>query len=135
MDGVVLTPLKTIFNAKGFIYHAMKKSDDEFHGFGEAYFSTIEKDCIKGWKKHTKMTLNLIVIYGEIQFVIFCKKTNFFFSVKLSRKNYQRLTIRPGLWVAFKGLSKDNILLNLASTEHDPHEVESIALESIEYKW
>ena len=135
MDGVVLTPLKKIYNSKGFIYHAMKKSDDEFHGFGEAYFSTIKKDCIKGWKKHTKMTLNLIVINGEIQFVIFCKKTNLFFSVRLSRKNYQRLTISPGLWVAFKGLSKDNILLNLASTEHDPHEAESNALEKIEYKW
>ena len=135
MDGVVLTPLKKIYNSKGFIYHAMKKSDNEFHGFGEAYFSTIEKDCIKGWKKHTKMTLNLIVINGEIQFVIFCKKTNLFFSVRLSRKNYQRLTISPGLWVAFKGLSKDNVLLNLASIEHDPHEVESNALEKIEYKW
>jgi dTDP-4-dehydrorhamnose 3,5-epimerase len=135
LDGVVLTPLKTIYNPKGFIYHAMKKSDDEFHGFGEAYFSTIEKDCIKGWKKHTKMTLNLIVINGEIEFVIFCEKTNFFFSAKLSRKNYQRLTIRPGLWVAFKGLSKDNVLLNLASTEHNPHEEESNALENIGYKW
>ena len=61
MDGVILTPLKQIYNSKGDIFHAMKKSDKGFNGFGEAYFSTILKGEIKGWKKHTRMTLNIIV--------------------------------------------------------------------------
>ena len=66
MDGITLTPLRRIENPKGDIFHAMKASDTGFSGFGEAYFSTVNKSDIKGWKKHTKMTLNLIVVMGEV---------------------------------------------------------------------
>ena len=135
MDGVVLTPLKQIYNPKGDIFHAMKKSDIGFSGFGEAYFSTINRDDIKGWKKHTKMTLNLVVVIGEIEFIVYDEVSREFFSVKLSKNNYQRLTIEPNLWMAFKGLEDSNILLNLASIEHDPNEATNIDLKEINYEW
>lgn len=134
MDGVKITPLKTILHPKGNLYHALKKSDDGFDGFGEAYFSTILHNEIKGWKKHTKMVLNFIVPVGAIQVVIFDGKN--FESIVLSQQNYKRLTVQPGLWVAFKGIGKDiNLLLNLASIEHDPLESENCILEDIKYEW
>ena len=114
MDGITLTPLKQIFNPKGNIFHALKKSDIGFNGFGEAYFSTINQNEIKGWKKHTKMILNIVVPFGEIAFVIYDENTKRFFNVKLSKRNYQRLTVKAGLWLAFKGCSRKNMLLNLA---------------------
>ena len=43
MDGIILTPLKRINHPKGDIFHAMKKTDLGFEGFGEAYFSTINE--------------------------------------------------------------------------------------------
>ena len=135
MDGVVLTPLKQIYNLKGDIFHAMKKSDIGFSGFGEAYFSTINRDDIKGWKKHTKMTLNLVVVIGEIEFIVYDEVSREFFSVKLSKNNYQRLTIEPNLWMGFRGLGDSNILLNLASIEHDPNEATNIDLKEIHYEW
>jgi len=135
VDGVVLTPLKQIYNSKGDIFHAMKKSDNGFNGFGEAYFSTIHKDDIKGWKKHTKMTLNLVVPMGEIEFVIYNEESKDFFSVKLSQNNYQRLTVKPNMWMAFMGIGENNMLLNLASIEHDSNEAINIALEDIKYEW
>ena len=135
MDGVTLTPLKQIFHPKGDIFHAMKKSDDGFEGFGEAYFSTIHKGDIKGWKKHTQMTLNLVVIVGEIEFVVYDDNSEAFFSVKLSSSNYQRLTVKPNLWMAFRGVDDNNTLLNLASIEHNPSEAENLELESIVYAW
>lgn len=135
MDGVTLTPLKQIYNPKGDIFHAMKKSDDGFNGFGEAYFSTIYKDDIKGWKKHTVMTLNLVVPIGSIEFIVYDEKIKGFFNVVLSQKNYQRLTINPGLWMAFKGIEENSMLLNLASIEHDPEEAISIDIKEINYDW
>ena len=135
MDGVILTPLKQIYHPKGDIFHAMKKSDIGFDGFGEAYFSTINQNDIKGWKKHTKMTLNIIVPVGNIEFVVYDEKTKEFFSTKLSHNNYQRLTVKSGLWMAFKGLDKYNMLLNLASIEHDPNETINIGIEEIKYEW
>ena len=133
MDGVILTPLKQIYHPKGDIFHAMKKSDSGFEGFGEAYFSTIHKNDIKGWKKHLQMTLNLVVVSGEIEFVIYDEKT--FFTATLSHNNYQRLTIKSGLWVAFRGLGEYNMLLNLASLEHDPKESITLDLNNISYEW
>ena len=135
MDGVILTPLKKIHHPKGDIYHAMKKSDHGYNGFGEVYFSTINKNDIKGWKKHLQMTLNIIVPIGEIKFVVYDIKTEEFFSEVISSRNYQRLTISAGLWVAFQGMKNENILLNIASTEHDPSEEENLTLDQIEYAW
>ena len=135
LDGVTLTPLKQVYNSKGDIFHVMRKSDNGFDGFGEAYFSTIKKEKIKGWKKHTEMTLNIVVPFGEIEFIIYDENINFFFSVSLSQMNYQRLTVRPGLWVAFRGLKEYNILLNLASIEHDSNESENVILSDINYDW
>jgi len=135
MDGVILTQLKQIYNPKGDIFHAIKKSDQGFLDFGEAYFSSVNRGVIKGWKKHSKMILNVIVISGEIEFVIYNEKTKDFFNVSLSRKNYQRLTVKAGLWMAFRGLSKENLLLNIASIEHDPSEASEKHLNEIRYEW
>ena len=133
MDGIILSPLKQITHPKGDIFHAMKESDDGFIGFGEAYFSTINKDVIKGWKKHTKMTLNLVVVTGEVEFVVYDGSS--FFNITLSKNNYQRLTIKPNLWLAFRGLFTENMLLNLASIEHNPTESENVDLEVFDYNW
>lgn len=133
MDGVIITPLKQIYNPKGNVSHAMKKSDLGFDGFGEAYFSTIHKNDIKGWKKHTRMTLNLVVPIGEIEFIVHDEDKNEFLTVKLSQNNYQRLTVKPNLWMAFKGLGDYNLLLNLASIEHDPSEAINVDFNSIKY--
>ncbi|MFW2612234.1 dTDP-4-dehydrorhamnose 3,5-epimerase [Aliarcobacter butzleri] len=135
MDGIILTPLKQIHHPKGDIFHAMKKSDYGFDGFGEAYFSTIHKDDIKGWKKHTQMTLNLVVSAGEIEFAVYDEKVKEFFTAKLSHDNYQRLTIKAGLWVAFRGIREYNMLLNLANIEHNPSEAINIDLSEIKYEW
>ena len=135
MDGIILTPLNQIHHPKGDIYHAMKKSDDGFDGFGEAYFSSVYKNSIKGWKKHKDMTLNLLVPIGEIEFVVYNEDLKEFFSVRISQNNYQRLTIKPNLWLAFKGIDENNMLLNLTSIEHDPNESENMELTSIPYEW
>lgn len=135
MDGIILTPLKKIYHPKGDILHCMKKSDIGFEGFGEAYFSVINQGEIKGWKKHKKMTLNIIVPVGAIEFVIFDDNKNEFFNIKISQNNYQRLTIKSGLWLAFRGMKKKNILLNLSNIEHNPKEVEDLNLTEINYNW
>ena len=133
MDGVTLTPLKQITHPKGDIFHAMKASDNGFSGFGEAYFSIVNQGEVKGWKKHIEMTLNLVVVIGEIEFVVY--DDNRFYGVKLSKNNYQRLTVEPGLWLAFRGLSVENILLNLASIEHNANESVNVDLYDFDYDW
>ena len=139
IEGLILTPLKKIHHSKGDIFHGLRKSDEGYSSFGEAYFTTINNGEIKGWNKHKMMTLNLIVPFGEVSFFICEKRTNNeskpeIFQVTLSPKNYMRLTVPPRLWMAFKGIGHGtNLILNIANMEHDLNEIEKIDLDNIPY--
>jgi|AACY02.8.fsa_nt_gi dTDP-4-dehydrorhamnose 3,5-epimerase and related enzymes len=141
IDGVILMPLDIVNNPKGDILCGLKKSDPGFIEFGEAYFSTINHGQIKGWNKHNRLTMNLIVPYGEVAFVIFDNRPNSptnssFFKTTISSNNYNRLTIPPNLWVAFRGIGEQkNIILNIASQEHDSQEIERMDLKKIQFDW
>lgn len=141
MKGIILTPLKKINHPRGDIFHGMKRSDDGFFGFGEAYFSTVKNNDIKGWNRHKIMTLNLIVPVGCVTFVIYDDRIKSdtkgeFYKIDLSQDSYKRLTVPPGLWVAFKGKSEGlNLILNIADIEQDPEEKDNKELESLSYNW
>ena len=141
INGIILTPLKKIQHPRGDILHGIKKSDIGFEGFGEAYFSTIKGGQMKGWNRHKRMTLNLVVPIGEVTFVIYDDREKSsskgrFSSIVLSPLNYKRLTVPPKLWLAFKGNgSNTSLILNVASIEHDPNEIEKLDLDKIVYHW
>jgi dTDP-4-dehydrorhamnose 3,5-epimerase len=124
---------KRIFNEKGDIFHVMKNFSEGFSGFGEAYFTTIHKGKIKGWKKHREMVLNLVVPIGEVEFVV-GDGTNFE-SFIISKENYKRLRVEPNFWMAFRGIGEDNLILNIASIPHDPNESENRDLAHFSYNW
>ena len=123
MEKIICTPLKRISNEKGDLLHAMKGSDLGYVGFGEAYFTSILTGEIKGWKKHSQMTLNLIVPVGSVTFYVYDEEINVTKKILINDKNYCRLTVPPNLWVAFEGKGDAlNLILNVASIEHDPSE-------------
>jgi dTDP-4-dehydrorhamnose 3,5-epimerase len=136
IDEVKLTPLRIIPGDSGEVMHALKQHESSFHGFGEAYFSTVQKQAVKGWKKHKRMVLNLIVPSGAIRFVLYddrsaSKSFRTIQELILSKENYQRLTVPPGVWMAFQGLSDDvNMLLNIASIPHDPTEADNLPVQN-----
>lgn len=140
IEGVALTPLRHISVPNGDIYHALKSSDTEFCGFGEAYFSEIAPGAVKGWKRHRRMTLNLIPVNGAIGFVIYDDREDSptrgaFDHIVLSRSdNYQRLTVAPGLWMAFYGAGSGmNMLMDIIPEPHDPAEADRRDLSEITY--
>jgi dTDP-4-dehydrorhamnose 3,5-epimerase len=133
---VILTPLKIIEGQAGNVMHALKATEASFDGFGEVYLSTVRQHCVKGWKKHRHMILNIIVPVGVIKFVLCDDREDSetygrIQEITLSPDNYQRLTVPPGVWMAFQGLSEgENMLMNVASIAHDPSEAESLPLDS-----
>jgi dTDP-4-dehydrorhamnose 3,5-epimerase len=141
IEGVIVSPLKVINVKGGNVLHAIKASDSEYRGFGEAYFSMIEKGIIKGWKRHKEMTLNLIVPIGAIRFVLFDSRDNSvtagkYFEVDLSLEYYNRLTIPPMIWMGFQGLEEGfSMLLNIANIPHSKSEVEQKELNEIYFDW
>ena len=136
---VVITYLNVINTPGGNVMHAMKGSSIGYKGFGEAYFSKIEKGAIKAWKRHKNMTLNLVVPIGEIRFVLFDDRkvsNNQFQEVVISKGNYCRLTVPPMIRMGFQNLSNDSsMLLNIADMEHNPNEIDTKSIEQIEFNW
>ena len=142
INGVNITPLSIIDTKGGDVLHAMKISDHGYSGFGEAYFSTIEPDAIKGWKRHKQMVLNLVVPVGTVRFILFDDRdnqdnVNQFQEVTLSIEDgYSRLTIPPMIWVGFQGLGlQKSLVLNIANIEHSPEEVERKEIAEIKFNW
>ena len=138
IDGVIITPLDVIDTIGGDVLHGIKSTDQGYSTFGEAYFSQINQGAIKAWKRHKKMTLNLVVPVGKIRFVLFDDRDNErdFQEVIISKDNYCRLTIPPMVWMGFQGLSSGaSTLLNIADIEHDPLEVDNRSVEQIEFNW
>ena len=136
---VITTYLDVIDTPGGNVIHGMRKTSSGYAGFGEAYFSKVDKDAIKAWKRHQKMTLNLVVPIGKIKFVLFDDreklKTNFQ-EIIISNSNFCRLTVPPMIWVGFQGLSsEESMLLNIANLEHDPCEVDRLEIDKINYDW
>jgi dTDP-4-dehydrorhamnose 3,5-epimerase len=131
--------LDIIETDKGDVMHGMKSYDPGFSGFGEAYFSVVNHNAIKAWKRHHEMTLNLVVPVGKIKFVLFDdrdKSNNNFQEIIISRDNYCRLTVPPMIWIGFQGMdNNDSVLLNIADINHNPSEVDKKGIDEINFDW
>ena len=125
MNQIIIKPLKKINMEEGDVLHALKSSEVEFHGFKEAYFSTIKKNKIKAWKRHLMMTMNLIIPVGRVQFNFYDNNKKLLKNTIVGEDNYCRITVPPMIWFGFKGLSSQtSYILNISNEPHDPLEVE-----------
>ena len=54
----------------------------------------------------------------------------------MSQNPYFRLTVPPGIWFGFKGLSEGlNIVCNIADIEHDKNEISRKSIGEISIDW
>jgi dTDP-4-dehydrorhamnose 3,5-epimerase len=139
LDKIIVTPLKRIKTDGGDVLHGMKDGESGFVKFGEVYFSLIEFNQVKAWKRHMKMTLNLVVPIGQVRFVFISgdkDKSNAHRIIEIGERNYVRLTVPPGIWFGFKGIvSSQNLIMNIASHRHDQSEYEKTSEKSFTYDW
>lgn len=139
IDGVLLNPAKVINVEGGNVLTYLHNTDDGYVGFGEVYMSTVNPGAVKGWRRHNRVTLNFVVPIGSIRFVLFDDRADSstkgaYLDIILSRDNYQRLTVPPGIWFAFKGEgSGENMLLNTIDQVNDPTESDRKPLDQIPY--
>jgi dTDP-4-dehydrorhamnose 3,5-epimerase len=143
IDGVILTPLRQIFDERGKVMHMLRVDSPVFSKFGEIYFSCTLPGVVKAWHLHKEITLNYAVIHGEIKFVLFDDRPNsptrgeiqeFF----ISPENYMLVTVPPLIWNGFKGVGMQTaIVANCANLPHSPDELKrrSPSDPNIPYNW
>ena len=111
-----LNNLKILSDDRGFVQHGMKINDNNSFGIREVYFSSVNYGFYKGWKKHTRMVLNIIVVQGEINFYLANNKFSEFKEIKIARDDYKRLTIMPNQWMAFtSNVKPSSTIINIAN--------------------
>ncbi len=143
IEGVVLTPLKQIFDERGKVMHMLREDSAVFSRFGEIYFSCTHPGVVKAWHLHKEMTLNYAVIYGEIKFVLYddrpqsstCGQIQEFF---ISPENYMLVTVPPMIWNGFKSVGASSSIVANCSTL--PHRADELIRRSpldpeIPYSW
>ena len=130
IDGVVLTPLRQIFDERGKVMHMLRSDSSIFSKFGEIYFSCTHPGVVKAWHLHKEMTLNYAVIFGEIKFVLFDDRLNSptrgqIQELFISPENYMLVTVPPMVWNGFKSVgTQTSIVANCATIPHSPDELE-----------
>ena len=135
IDGVKIFPLSVIPDSRGAIFHFMKKELPIFKEFDlqEVYFSLIYPGVIKGWHRHTTMTLNYVVPVGHIKLVLFDDRK---FSpsmyelqeIYIGTTCYKIVQIPPMVWNGFVAVGGQLALVaNATNLVHDPKEIERMA--------
>lgn len=110
---------------RGTVMHMLKATDPEFLGFGEIYFSTVYPGVVKGWHRHTEMTLNYACVHGRIKLVLFDDREGSptrgeVMERFLGPDDYSLVQIPPGVWNGFKGMgSEPAIVANCSTHPHD----------------
>lgn len=141
---VEITTRRIIPDDRGKIMHIMKSSDKQFTTFGEVYCSTVYPGIVKGWHMHKEMTLNYVVLKGNIKFVLFDGREDSptykeIQEIIIGENQYVMVTVPPFVWNGFKGIgTEEAIVINFTDIPHsaeeivrmDPHKNDLIA-----YDW
>jgi len=126
IDGVRVIPLRRIPDERGTIYHMLRADDPHFEQFGEIYFTSVYPGVVKGWHKHQEMTLNYACVFGRVKLVVYDDRPDSatagtILEVFLGPDDYSLVTIGPGIWSGFKGMSEPfAIIANCCTHPHDP---------------
>jgi dTDP-4-dehydrorhamnose 3,5-epimerase len=143
IDGVGVVELRRIPDERGTIYHMLRADDPHFIAFGEIYFSTVYPNVVKGWHKHREQTLNYACIFGRIKLVLYDDRptsstTGTVQELFLGPDHYALVTIPPGIWTGFKGMTGPYaIVANCCTHPHDPALTERVDPfdNNIPYQW
>jgi dTDP-4-dehydrorhamnose 3,5-epimerase len=143
IHGVQVTPLRRISDERGAVFHMLREDSPVFERFGEVYFSLVYPGVVKGWHRHSRMTLNYAVPVGMVKLVCYDDRPDSPTSgevqeLHVGELNYVLVTIPPLVWNGFKGEGAAPALVaNCATIPHDPEEIERLDpnASEIPYDW
>ena len=71
IDGVKIKKLKVIPDERGRLMEILRRDDELFQGFGQAYMTTTYPGVVKAWHKHEKQTDNIVCVAGMIKMALY----------------------------------------------------------------
>lgn len=71
IDGVKIKKLKVIPDERGRLMEVLRRDDELFQGFGQAYMTTTYPGVVKAWHKHEKQTDNIACVAGLVKMALY----------------------------------------------------------------
>ena len=134
LDKIKIEKYNVVKNINGIILKILNNKQSNLKYYKDAYFSFVKFNKIKGWKKHTRMTMTLVVPVGKVKFVFYDE--NKFKSIIIGDNRFYKIIVPPKIWFAFKGISKSkNVIFDLANVKHNDKEVVRKKNNEIKYNW
>lgn len=137
--------VKPIFlDERGWVKRMLRVDDSHFIQFGEIYFSACIDGAIKAWHRHKTMTLNYMVVKGEVMLAVAdlrpgsltYGKTD---AIRLSEREAYLVTIPKGVWNGYRAIpgTGDAIVANCATHPHTPDEIERLTVDEfpVVFNW
>lgn len=143
IKGIIVEPLKQFCDDRGKVMHMLRSDSRLYSKFGEIYFSVVNSEVVKAWKKHKSMAQHFAVPVGKIRLVIYDDREKSTTQknidvLEIGGDNYCLVKIPPLLWYGFKGISKaPSLIANCTDIPYNPAEIERIGSgdSRIPYKW
>ena len=143
IQGVLVESLKIIADPRGRVMRMIRADAPFFRQFGEIYFSMINPQVVKGWKKHLKMNQHFAVPMGNVRLVIYDDRDDSSSRgetdvIHLGLDHYQLVRVPPRVWYALGSIGDQQALVaNCTDLRHDPQEAVIADLDDprIPYDW
>jgi dTDP-4-dehydrorhamnose 3,5-epimerase len=122
IDGVKIKKLKVIPDERGRLMEILRRDDELFQNFGQAYATTTYSGVVKAWHKHEKQTDNIACVAGLIKKALYdgrpdsptFKEVNEFY---LGAHNPLLIQVPAGIYHGWMCVSQEEALIVNLPTE------------------
>jgi dTDP-4-dehydrorhamnose 3,5-epimerase len=145
IDGVRVKPLRVIPDERGRLMEMLRRDDDLFIEFGQAYLTTMYPGVTKAWHYHKLQHDHFVCVRGMIKLVLYDERegsptkgvVNEFF---LGDQNPQLVQIPPDVWHGFKNIGEtESLIVNVVTRPYDRERPDEYRLDPhqnhIPYSW
>ncbi|HKY32944.1 MAG TPA: dTDP-4-dehydrorhamnose 3,5-epimerase family protein [Candidatus Polarisedimenticolia bacterium] len=127
IEGVRFKKLNVLADERGRLMEMLRRDDDVFVSFGQAYLTTAYPGVVKGWHYHKVQLDHFVVVKGMMKIVLFDPRdgsptrgvVNEFF---MGEHNPLLLQIPPLVYHGFKCISEQEALVVNLPTEPYRHD-------------
>lgn len=139
IEGVAVSSLKVIPDERGCVRHFLRCDEPDFHSIAEVYVTEVYRGVFKGWHSYPSKTITYTVVSGMVQLVLIdSRKDSPTFqdteTLFLGKDNYSKVTIPPGVFNGFRGLT-DAVIVVAADEPFDEKRIIRFPKEYFDYDW
>jgi len=122
IDGVTVSTLRVIADARGRLMEVLRSDDPLFKKFGQVYVTVVYPGVVKAWHCHKLQTDHLAAIQGMVRLGLFDGREGSptrgeVMEVSFGVHNPVLVVVPPGVWHGFQGLGTEEAVVMNVPTE------------------